>query len=166
MKISDDLKKEAISKGLCKQWTDDWHDETLDTLCEKYVDGIDFCISNDYPSTLYMKKNFDGIMQKHGIFVDDKINIHNLKRCVINGVSIGKAVYDGFSVGKIYLRHHSALNLKVEGMSKVFISMFDDCILNAECGPLAKLYIYRYGGDLKCNEQNNIFVRNEHIQRI
>ena len=65
MKISDDLKREAISKGLCKQWTDDWHDETLDTLCEKYVDGIDFCISNDYPSTLYMKKNFDGIMQKH-----------------------------------------------------------------------------------------------------
>lgn len=156
MDISEELKQEAVKDGLCEKWTGEWHDETLDTLCEKYIKGIDFCILNDYPSVEYMKSHFNGIMQKHGIYVDDKVEERNLRTAVFNGISIGSVSYDKFSVGRIYLRHNSVLSIHANEYSKVFISMYGHSLLNIECSPFAKVYVSCYGGQINSKEQKNI----------
>ena len=157
--VSKELKEKAIALGLCEEWTNGWQNEDKDTLCEKYVKGIDFCIMHNYPSTQYMKDNFDGIMQNHGVFVDDKGTVNNLAKAVLNGLSIMDMSYDKFSVGTIYLRHNSALNIIAKDNAKVFIFTYDNCILNVKCSDSAIVYIYNHGGSIKYDINENILVR-------
>ena len=157
--VSKELKEKAIALGLCEEWTNGWQNEDKDTLCEKYVKGIDFCIMHNYPSTQYMKDNFDGIMQNHGVFVDGKGTINNLLKAVVNGLSIMDMSYDKFSVGTIYLRHNSALNIIAKDNAKVFIFTYDNCILNIKCSDSAIVYIYNHGGSIKYDINENILVR-------
>ena len=160
MDISSELKEKAISLGLCTEWTNEWNNEDKDSLCEKYIRGIDFCIEHDYPSIKYMSDNFDGVMQKHGIFVDNCIDEINLRKAVLNGISFGRIVYDKFSVGKIYLRHNSVLDLWVKDSAKVFISIYDNTILNAHCSDFSKLYVYNFGGKVNYDKSENIIIKN------
>ena len=154
MSVSKELKEKAISLGLCKEWTEEWKKENLDSLCEKYAKGIDFCIEHDYPSIEYMKEHFDGIMQKHNIYVNDIFEDVNIRKIIINGTSIGSLLYDSFSVGKIYLRHYSRLKLKVKDNAKVFIFIYDDSFVEIENGDNSKVYVYKYGGEIKSNNKN------------
>ena len=158
-KISEELKEKAISLGLCEQWTNEWQKEDKDSLCEKYVKGIDFCIEHDYPTTKYMKDNFEGVMQNHGIFVDDICKEENLPKAVINGLSIMDMKYDCFHVGTIYLRHNSALNIEVKDASQVFIFTYDKCVLNVKCSDNAIVYVYNHGGSINYDSNENILVR-------
>lgn len=157
--ISNELKEKAISLGLCEEWTNEWNEEDKDTLCEKYVKGIDFCIMHNYPSLKYMKDNFDGIMQNHGVFVDDNGMKKNLPKAVINGLSIMNMLYDKFSVGTVYLRHDSALNIIAKDNAKVFIFTYDNCILNIKCSDSAIVYVYNHGGSINYDINENILVR-------
>jgi len=157
--ISNELKEKAISLGLCEEWTNEWDEEDKDTLCEKYVKGIDFCIMHNYPSLKYMKDNFDGIMQNHGVFVDDNGMKKNLPKAVINGLSIMNMLYDKFSVGTVYLRHDSALNIIAKDNAKVFIFTYDNCILNIKCSDSAIVYVYNHGGSINYDINENILVR-------
>ena len=157
--VSEELKERAISLGLCKQWTSEWNNEDKDSLCEKYVKGIDFCIEHDYPSIEYMKNNFDGVMQNHGIFVNDIGDKKNLSKAVLNGLSIMNISYDNFSVGTIYVRHNSALNITAKDNSKVFIFTYEDCTLNIKCSDNAIVYVYNHGGSIKYDNNENILVR-------
>jgi len=158
-KVSEELKEKAIKLGLCEQWTNEWEKEDKDSLCEKYVKGIDFCIMHDYPTQKYMKDNFEGVMQNHGIFVDDTKKENNLSKAVINGLSIMDMYYDKFHVGTIYLRHNSALNIEVKDFAKVFIFTYDKCILNVKCSGNAIVYVYNHGGSINYNSNENILVR-------
>lgn len=157
--VSNELKEKAISLGLCEEWTNEWNEEDKDTLCEKYVKGIDFCIMHNYPSLKYMKDNFDGIMQNHGVFVDDNGMKKNLPKAVINGLSIMNMLYDKFSVGTVYLRHDSALNIIAKDNAKVFIFTYDNCILNIKCSDSAIVYVYNHGGSINYDINENILVR-------
>lgn len=159
--ISQELKSKAISLGLCEKWTKEWENEDLDSLCEKYIRGIDFCIENNYPDNNYIKSKFGEIASKHNIFVDEIFSIENAKKVVSNGICVGDAVYDNFNVGRIYLRHNSTLSIKAKGNAKVFISIYDDAILNVETSDNAKVYIYKYSGKIN-KKGENIWVRTNH----
>lgn len=146
-KLSKDLKKRAIALGLCSQWTKEWKTSDCDELCQMYKDGIDFCIEHDYPTTEYMKDNFEGIMQKNGIYVDDKVNINKIKHLVyvFNGGSNASIKVSEFDVCEIYVRHDSVLNLECSGQAKVYVNLHDNAKLNVKQeGSLSRCVVSRY----------------------
>lgn len=56
-RLSDKMKHEAVTLGLCAQWTAEWQDGTSkDEMVEKFVEGIDFCIQHNWPSVEVMKR--------------------------------------------------------------------------------------------------------------
>ena len=74
MKIAKELAREARRLGIC----DEWHSELKRltdkrAMVEMYVTGLDFCLSNDYPSNEYIRSNFKGVMEEYGVFLDDEI---------------------------------------------------------------------------------------------
>lgn len=157
MNISEDLKNQAISLGLCQEWTDEWGTPDKDELCDKYVRGIDFAIEHNYPSLEEMKANFDGVMQKHGIYVSENIDLVNPPLVIANGSCTGHACYDKFSVGRMYVRHDSVVTVYAGGSAKVFISLYDSAKLKVLCEDTAKVYVYKYGGVVEC--EGNVYVR-------
>lgn len=156
--ISKELKNKAVKLGLCTEWTNEWGNPTKDELVYKYVRGIDFCIRHNYPSCEYMKKNFDGIMQKHGVFVDEEINLKNARIVIANGKTCGKIVYDSYSVGTLYVRHDSDLTIEVSDNAFVTIETYDNCKVSVSQKGNAKVFVYRYGGDIQTS--GKVVVKN------
>lgn len=147
--ISKELKNKAINLGLCTKWAEEWGNPTKDELLDKYIRGIDFCIKHDYPSCEYMKKYFEGVMQKRGVFVDDKIDLSNFNTVIANGNTSGKLVYNLYSVGTIYVRHNCILNIEVCDNAIVTIETYDNCTISVRQSENAKVFVYDHGGNIK-----------------
>lgn len=160
--ISKELKEEAIKLGLCEKWQSEWNNPDKDELVQKYVKGIDFCIYNDFPSIEYMKDNFQSVMDKHGVFVDNVVKLINRDTVVLNGECEGDVTYDGISIGRIYCRHDSSIKLIVKDDSKVFISIYDNARVDIECQDNAKVYVYKYGGLVK--SLGNVIIRDKNLE--
>ena len=173
MNVSEDLKNKAISLGLCDLWQAEWKPNTSkEDLVRKYLLGLDFCIENNYPTNDYMVRHFDGIMQKFGVFVSEKVDVNNTKLMVLNGECQANAVYDGFSVGNIYVRHDSNLHLEVKDSARVFISLYDHATLDIRCAETAKVIVNRFGsgkviylGNVKIRDKRNGTAKDIHTER-
>lgn len=156
--IARELKKEATRIGLCNKWIEEWGSPDLDELCDKYVKGIDFCVEHDFPSCQYMKEHFDGIMQKHGIFVDESFVLTNPRTLVVNGKCNGKVNVNGYGVSDIYARHDSVLEIIVSGNARVSVETYDNCVLAVKASGNSKVFVYDHGGCIK--KEGNVIVKN------
>ena len=146
--ISEELREMAVQNGLCTQWQNSWGQPSADQLCQMYLRGLDFCIEHDFPSVEYMKRNFDGVMQKHGIYVGDNINLSNPRKIVCNGTTTGAALFDGFAVGLIYVRHKSRISVDVRDRAIVNIICYDESSVDVwNRSDNARVHILLHGGN-------------------
>lgn len=146
MNVSEDLRRKAISLGLCHKWQRSWATSTnKDELVEMYKRGLDFCIENNYPTNEYMLKHFDGIMQRHGVFVSNFIDLKNAKEVVLNGECSGYLLYDMYSVGNVYVRHESKIDIVAKENSKVFVTCYDSSRLTLRTEGRGSIIVYNYG---------------------
>ena len=164
-KLSERMKKEAVDLGLCAQWTADWDDGTTkDEMAEKFVQGLDFCIGHDWPSTEVMKRYFGDVMHKHGVYVDERLSVRNIDTLILNGRCDASVTYVGASVGNVYVRHTSRAKITVRGFAYVHVSVYDGAKVEIDCEKLAKCFVYRYGGDVKAS--GNVVVRERDFAEV
>lgn len=160
-KLSKRMKSEAVSLGLCAQWTADWKDNTTkDELVDKFVTGLDFCIANDWPSTEVMKKDFGDVIHRHGVYVDEVVRLRNPKTIILNGSCDATITADNYSAPEVFARHKSNLSLVANDMAIVHISVFDDAKVKVTCHGNAKVFVYRYGGTVTTAGDGKVIIRN------
>lgn len=160
--LSDTMKEEAVSLGLCAQWTSEWEDNSSkDDMVEKFVDGIDFCIGRNWPSTKVMKKCFGDVIHDHGVYVDENVKLSNPSMLILNGECVADIDYNLAGSGEIYVRHKCSLHLKAHGASRVFVNLLDDAELHVECEDTAKVFVYQYGGKV-VKSDGKVIVRDRH----
>lgn len=158
--IAKELAKQAKSKGICE----DWHKQ-LKALTDKramvdmYIRGIDFCLSNDYPSNDYIKANFKGVMEEKGVFLDDKISLVNFRYCVALGTTKGEAKITGYKVCEVFAKHQSTLHIIAEDNAFVEIDMFDNSVVSVTSAGKAKVHINHYGGTLTFDEREESIIK-------
>ena len=148
-KLSEKMKREAVRLGLCRQWTDEWDScSDRDSLVEKFVRGLDFCIEHDWPSVREMKLHFGGVMHRHGVWADENVRCRNSPVVVLNGECVADLLYDGKSAGDVYVRHESECRIKVRGLARVFVSVYDNGSLNVDCEEGTRCFVYLHGGGI------------------
>lgn len=157
-KLSDRMKNEAVSLGLCAEWTAEWKDgSSKDEMAEKYVRGIDFCIAHDWPSCDFIKKEFGDVMHNHGVYVDEAVRLHNPGTVILNGHCDATITCDGYAVTNVYVRHRSRLYIVCRQMANVRVNVLDSSDVNVLCDEHAKAYVYKYSGKVSSNE--NVIIR-------
>ena len=160
-RLSDRMKKEAVSLGLCAEWTAEWKDaSSKDEMAEKYVRGIDFCIAHDWPSCEVIKKEFGDVMHNHGVYVDEAVRLHNPKTVILNGHCDATITCDGYAVTNVYVRHKSKLSVVCSGLANVRVNVLDDSQVKVDSDLTAKAFIYQYSG--KVEASRNVVVRDRH----
>ncbi len=160
--LSNKMKNEAVSLGLCAQWTAEWQDNSSkDEMVEKFVRGIDFCIGRNWPSTDVMKKCFGDVIHNHGVYVDENVVLKNPKTVVLNGECVANIEYEWMDSGEIYVRHNSSLYLKVKGLSRVFVNLHDDAEAHIEVEDSARVFVYQYGGKV-VETKGDVIIRDRH----
>lgn len=148
-RLSDKMKHEAVTLGLCAQWTAEWHDGTSkDEMVEKFVEGIDFCIQHDWPSVEVMKKSFGDVIHRHGVYADESTSLENPPVAVFNGHCDASVRCRDYAVSNIYVRHKSKVRITAGGQSYVRVNLYDDSEATILCEGSAKCFVYHYGGRL------------------
>lgn len=160
MNLSKELAKEAKKKGICEEWYFPLKNETnIDKLLEMYVKGIDFCLSNDYPSNHFIEKNFKGKMEKHGIHLDETFELKNEKIVIALGKCNGGIDVTGFNVSQIFIKNDSEISILAKDNSFVMIDLFDNTRLNVYAYNNSKVVINRYGGKISENISENAQIK-------
>lgn len=147
MELTQQLKKDGIAKGLCRMWQMKLVGELdMKRLIELYIKGIDFCISEDYPTLEFLRERVKGKCEPYGVFVDDETELVNPKDVVLNGVSKAMLEYDGYTVANLYIRHTSVAALVVSDHAIVTVDAFDTShVVVAVAGDSAKVSVNLYG---------------------
>jgi hypothetical protein len=149
MKLSKELAKQAKKFKICREWYDEL--KSLDNkkaMVAMYVKGIDFCLSNDYPSNEFIRANFKGVMEEYGVFLDDDVALTNVERCVALGKVKGCVEINGFNVCEVFAKHNSELTVVAKGNAFVMIDMFDDAVISVCAEDRSRVCVNRYGGTL------------------
>jgi len=155
MNLSKELKRQAVSLGLCQEWTEGWGNPDKDELVQKYLNGIDFCIGHNYPSNEFIKQYFGEIAERNGVFTDTDIHLENIPLLVLNGACTGEVELNGYTVGTIYIRHDSEVRIIVKDYAIAFIRLYDKAKIWVESE--SRAFVYQYGGC--CEGTGNIKVR-------
>jgi hypothetical protein len=146
MKIAKELAKEAKKNGICDTWYNELKIlEDKRAMVQMYLNGIDFCLANDYPDNEYIRANFKGMMEEFGVFLDDNIDLVNVKKCVALGATKGRIEVNGFGVSEIFVKHESALNITAKDNAFVMIDVFDDGVVMIDAQDNAKICVNKYG---------------------
>jgi hypothetical protein len=145
--ISKELAKKAKRLGICKEW----HDRLKTTddrrrMIEMYIKGIDFCLSNDYPGNEYIKSNFGDIIHDYGVFVDDNIDLKNIKRCVALGNTEGRIEITEYGVCEVFVKHNSRLAITAKDNAFIEVDVFDNSVINVSASDNARICINKYTG--------------------
>ncbi len=152
MNLAKTLAKEAKRKGICESWHARLMKlESKQAMVSMYVKGIDFCLSNDYPSNDFIRANFKGSMEDFGVFLDDNINTTNFPRCVALGATHGRVEVSSYNVCEVFAKHQSNIEVIAKGNAFVEIDIFDDATLTISAQDRAKVHINRYGGTINTN---------------
>lgn len=159
-KVAKTLAREAKRKGICPEW----HEE-LKGLRDKremvrmYVRGIDFCLSNDYPSNDFIREHFKGVMELEGVFLDDEISLDNPRRCIALGETKGRLLIDGYHVCEVFAKHNSHIRIETDGDAFVTVDMFDASMVDVCSRGSSMVQINHYGGSLQVEEQQASHIK-------
>lgn len=148
MEIIQQLKKDGITKGLCRMWQWKLKPElNMDNLVQLYVKGIDFCISEDFPTLEFIRENFKGKCEEFGVYVDDEIpELVDSPDTVLNGNCRAMLKYSGYTVARVFARHNSEAAVNVANNAIVTIDAFDDTnLVIATAGSDAQVFVNLYG---------------------
>lgn len=148
MELIQQLKKDGISKGLCRMWQWKLKSElNMDNLVQLYVKGIDFCIGEDFPTLEFMRENFKGKCEEFGIFIDDEVSdLVDSPDVVLNGHCKAMLRYSGYTVARVFARHNSEAAVNVENNAIVTIDAFDDTnLVIATAGSDTQVFVNLYG---------------------
>lgn len=147
MDLINQLKDDGTSKGLCRQWRMKLQPGmSVEDLANLYIKGIDFCISEDYPTLDFLRKHYKGLCEPYGVFVDDMVKERNAPDVVLNGDCKAILEYDGYTVSRIFARHNSQGAVNVSDHAIVTVDLFDNSHLAiAVAGSDAQVIVNLYG---------------------
>lgn len=148
-KVSDELRKLAISKGLCKEWQSDWNTQkNIDELCDMFIKGIKFCAFHRYPSPEYLEEKFGDDIVKHGIYANRRIEEENPKIVVGKGTTSGNIIFNGFSFGIVHALDQSTLNITVKDNAIVWVYVYNNACVTIDSSSINYVRVHRYEGEV------------------
>ena len=148
MMLNRQLIEDGKAKGLCLQYQGLLDRcQTIEDMVRLFIRGIDFCITNDYPTLEFMRANFKGKSEPFGGYVDDEIQgLRNAPDVVLNGNCKAMLEYDEYSVSRIYIRHGSQAAVNVSDHAVLTIDAFDNShVVVAVAGGNAQVMVNKYG---------------------
>ena len=129
--LSETLKREAVERKLCAQWTEEWADNSdQQTLIDKYKRGIDFVLKQgSWPANEFIKANFDhDLLNANLIFVDEHVDLEYAPSGVyiLNGECSGRLWFGQWAAATIFVRHNSKVRIEADRFAKIFVRVYDN----------------------------------------
>lgn len=143
--LSETLKQQAVDLGLCRPWTEAWGDCDQQALIDKFVKGIDFCLERNWPTSDFIKANFDrALLNANRIFVDEHMRLDDAPSgiYILNGECTGSIRFAPWTAATVYVRHTSNVRIIAGDSAKVFVRLYDEAETEIEAEESAVVRVY------------------------
>lgn len=124
------LRRMAVERGLCAEWTDAWRDDaTVDDLLDKYVRGFDFTKGGEWPPLDFVREHFRAEdLERHGIYVDANVDglVLSSGTYILLGSCHGSLSVSPFCVCDVYMCHDTDVLVSCGDFSKVWVTLHGD----------------------------------------
>lgn len=156
-----EILKKAKAKGLCKEWQTDFNkDSSLKHLCEKFFEGSDWALENDFPDLELLRK-FP--TDPYGLHTDCKggaFEVSNEKgELAFFGDSEAEINLKGYSVSEIYVRHNSNVKITAYENAYAVVTILDNAFVEIESKDRANVSVYQYGNNSNFRITGNVTVK-------
>lgn len=126
--LSTELKQMYLDVEACGTVLDSWDvkHSTMESLINMFMENARFSIEKNVPPLDYLIEHFKGHCERYGLWVnDDNVYSKNKQYVMFAGESSGKIYIDDQSIPlyRIYVRHDSHVDIVVNCMTLVFISL-------------------------------------------
>ena len=140
------LRNEALSLGICgkvlSQWSADKNDGELISMG---YSNIDFLLKHHWPSNQTLKNIWPAtFMRSHGIIVDDVWSMNNTENSLLLGCSKVTMRYNGWNIGRVYVRDGVQVSITAKNKSTVIVHAFENAWVKAEAYDDAKILVIRH----------------------
>lgn len=162
--LNRELRSQAVHLGLCNDWQGLWSKGwSKEKMAEMMYRGLDFCLKHHWPSNDFLIKHFDLTFRRgHGIYVNDKCSVNNLKESLILGASEITMRYNGRNHGNLHLRDVAKLRLYAKNVSFVIVHLYEKAIVEAVQSEGAKVVLVKHSKDVTINIEGNVKIREEY----
>lgn len=162
-KLNKTLRDTAINLGLCEQWQREWEDNwDADKMAFKFFEGIDFCLSNRFPSNDFIKENFNiELLHKWNIIVDEKRSILNSANAAVFGSSYVTSRYNARNCGRIYVRDNACLNITAHNNAFVIVHILDNAKVLAVAYEKADLILIKHSAECSITSNEKVKILEE-----
>lgn len=145
-KLRKALAAEAKAAGICREW----HARILransrEVLLDLFVRGLDFAISNDFPSDK-LAGEFSDLAPHVGVFINQPILDRYITKRLIARDAEGTATFDGFTAGEVYALRGAEVEVIAKANAYVTISVEKGAKVHAIAIDNAKIVIADHGG--------------------
>lgn len=160
-KFAKQIQKEALALGACSPGMGDLLNagDNKPALVQLYLKKLEFCLENDFPSNDFMREHGKGIMESFGIFLDDRINLTNYRKCVALGKTTGNVIVTSYGVSQVYAKHTSDLVIEASDNAFVMVYVYDDAKVTVNAHDRAKVHVNRYGGKIATANDGQAVVK-------
>lgn len=159
--INTELKRQAVSLGLCGKWTDEWtEDWDTETLTSKMFEGITFCMKNGWPDKETVIGTLPAAFRRsHNIVADDTYSLLNPGKALVIGESSSNIRFNGISSGSVYVRDTSRVSVTAKGRARVFVRAYGRASIAASAEDAARIVIIRCSPGVSVKSTGNVIVR-------
>jgi len=128
------LRDEAVSLGICDKvlalWKGDMSDGALISLG---YSNIDFLLKHHWPANQTLKSVWPkDFLRSNGVFVDDRWSANNLESSLVLGGSKVTMRYNGWNIGRVYVRDDAHVSITAKNKSTVFVHAFENACIGIE----------------------------------
>lgn len=158
-----DILKQAKKAGLCADWQRDFQqDHTMQNLCTKYFEGLDWALENDFPSIETLRE-FKKETEDFGLFTDyDGMISTEMKSEPNQFAFFGNSTVDidctDYSVSEIVIRHNAKARILARENCYVIVNIVDNGEAQIECLDEARVTVYDYGKRTRIKTEGNVSV--------
>lgn len=140
------LRKEAVSLRICDKVLGQWDADKGDgELVEMGYRNIDFVLKHHWPSNQTLKNIWPvTFMRSNGIIVDDKWSMNNTENSLLLGCSNVTMRYNGWNIGRVYVRDSVQVSITAKNKSTVIVHAFENAWVKAKSYDDAKILVIRH----------------------
>lgn len=146
MDLNGHILRKALANNICGPWAkrielaEDKH-----ALMQMYVDGIDFCIKNEFPSNGDLINLAGDIINDYGVYVAQEVSLHNSSFAVLLGACTGDLHYSDYVVANLYVKHTTKANIIASDNAVVMIDVFDKTTAQISAYGNSRVMVNIYG---------------------
>lgn len=158
--INDELYRQAVKLGACKEGLDKIPSSSERELVEAYKRHIEFSIDKGWPGEDFIKENFSAdILHEKDVYVKESVNIASGNGVIVINSCEGDVSVSGYSVSTIYVRGDSDVHIICRDMARVHIYAYDNSRVHVEQGGASHVFCIKHGSEVLMDKNGDVIVK-------